>query len=409
MSGRTLVYDCFSGISGDMHIGAMLELGVSETALREALDRLELGDEFTLEVCRDAKMGITGTRATVRLTDATGHHHRHLQDIREIICAAGYPAAVETMALTIFQHIAEAEAKIHDMPVDAVHFHEVGAVDSIVDIVAAAVCLNELDVRHVCCSTLELGGGMVRCAHGMLPVPAPATAEILTGVPCRYGGVNQEATTPTGAAILKTVVGEFGPPENFVAERVGYGIGQKDFEIPNVLRVMLGRLEQRPVEDSPRENLQTERNQEIECNIDDMPAEAFQPLVERLLAAGAKDVFLTPIIMKKARPATRVSVLCAPEDTMRLTELLFTNSTTIGVRTHEVTKLMLPREEVHLKTSLGAVAVKIVIQPDGIRRWKLAHDDLVRIAAASARSYLEVSRILTAEVGALLDGEAATP
>jgi len=400
MSANTLIYDCFSGISGDMHIGAMLDLGVSESELRDALNRLELHDEFRLEVARDAKMGISGTRATVHIETAP-HHHRHLADIRKIIESAGYPKPVETLALNIFQHIAEAEAKIHDMPIDAVHFHEVGATDSIVDIVAAAVCLDLLNVEHIYCKTLELGGGMVRCAHGMMPVPAPATAEILNGVSCRYDGVDQEATTPTGAAILKAVVDEFRVPKGFRGERVGYGIGQKDFEIPNVLRVMLGSTDV-PVQP----DLETELNQEIHCNIDDMPAEAFQPLVERLLDGGAKDVYLTPVIMKKARPATKVSVLCAPEAVDELQRILFANSTTIGVRVHDVEKHMLPRTEKTVETTLGPVNVKIASLPDGSVRWKPEHDDVARLAKETGTDYLNANRILSSEISArLMDDE----
>ena len=399
MAADTLVYDCFSGISGDMHIGAMLDLGVDAEWLRTELARLPMADEFNLEVCRDAKHGIFGTRATVRLTGSPGHH-RHLPEIERIIRSAGYPDGTNDRALAIFRHVAEAEAKIHDKPVETVHFHEVGATDSIVDIVAAALCYDCLGVRHAFCKTLELGGGMVRCAHGLMPVPAPATAEILTGVPCRYDGIDQEATTPTGAAILKEFVQRFEAPAGFQSERIGYGVGQKDFDIPNVLRVMLGSLA-----DAAPDHLETEINQEIHCNIDDMPAEAFQPLVERLLAAGARDVYLTPIIMKKARPATKVSVLCPPELTDTLQEILFSNSTTIGVRVVDVSKRMLPREFRKVPTSAGTVTVKVVTQPDGRRRWKIEHDDVLALAAESGADYLRMKTALEAEVAARLDPE----
>jgi uncharacterized protein (TIGR00299 family) protein len=396
MAPNTLVYDCFSGISGDMHIGAMLDLGVDASWLEAELNRLPMADEFSLEVCRDAKHGISGTRATVRLTGSPGHH-RHLPDIEKIIRSADYPERVSTLAEAIFRHVAEAEAKIHDKPVTEVHFHEVGATDSIVDIVAAALCFDALNVEHVYCKTLELGGGMVRCAHGVMPVPAPATAEILTGVPCKYDGIDQEATTPTGAAILKEVVQTFAAPVGFEASTVGYGVGQKDFEIPNVLRVMLGHLRQ------PYDGLITEANHEIHCNIDDMPAEAFQPLMEQLLAAGAKDVYLTPIIMKKGRPATRVSVLCPPALTESLQQILLTSSTTIGVRVAEVSKRMLPRESLSIDTSAGNISVKVVTQPDGNRRWKIEHDDISRLALSNDTDYLAMSRLLNAEVSQQLD------
>jgi len=409
MASDTLIYDCFSGISGDMHIGAMLDLGVSESHLRTALGQLEMDAEFELEVCRDARMGISGTRATVHLKSAPGHH-RHLADIRRIITSAGYSPAIETRALNIFLRIAEAEAKIHDKPVEAVHFHEVGATDSIVDIVAAAICLDALEVKNVYCRTLELGGGMVRCAHGLMPVPAPATAEILNGVRCRYDGVDQEATTPTGAAILKEVVARFTMPEGFVGERIGYGVGQKEFSIPNVLRVLLGTLQSdSQVGAGGSSGVDYEVNREITANIDDMPAEAFQPLVERLLAAGARDVYLTPVIMKKARPGTRISVLCAVEDTEHLQAILFSNSTTIGVRIHDVEKRMLKREERRIETSLGVVSVKIVTLPDGGSRWKLEYDDVARIALEPGRDYLATNQQLLEEVGRILSFDSASP
>lgn len=396
MALDTLVYDCFSGISGDMHIGAMLDLGVDADWLQRELNKLPMADEFALEICRDAKHGISGTRATVRLTGSPGHH-RHLSDIEKIIRAAGYPARISQLAEAIFRQVAVAEAKIHDKPINAVHFHEVGATDSIVDIVAAALCLDALNVRHVYCKTLELGGGMVRCAHGLMPVPAPATAEILTGVPCQYDGIDQEATTPTGAAILKEVVGSFCAPNGFVADKVGYGVGQKDFDIPNVLRVMLGHLSEQHLS-KEAEALETEINQEIHCNIDDMPAEAFEPLLNRLLAAGARDVYLTPIIMKKGRPATKVSVLCAPELTATLQEILLSDSTTIGVRVAEVSKRMLPRELMTMQTSAGPVAVKVSTLPDGQQRWKIEHDDLARLASEQSLSYLAMSGRLNSEI-----------
>lgn len=392
MSETALLYDCFSGISGDMHLGAMLDLGVPEAWLRAELGRLEMAHEFELEVTRGSKHGISGTLATVRLLQRP-HHHRHLADITSIIRRAGYPAEVERRALDIFQHIADAEAKIHDTSPDEVHFHEVGATDSIADVVAAALCLESLDVDRVFAGPVEVGGGMVRCAHGLMPVPAPATAEILKGVPCRYGGVGSEATTPTGAAILRHAVSEFRIPPGFTAERIGYGVGQKDFEIPNVLRVLLGAVT------APEETFyETESNLEIQCNIDDMPAEAFEPLLGRLFAAGAKDVFFTPIVMKKSRPGIRVSVLCDPEIESALLGVIFGHSSTIGVRVHEVQKRMLPRESLMVDTRLGRVAVKRVLLPGGGSRWKLEHDAVAAIAEAHGRDYLGTRRILERDV-----------
>ena len=396
MHDHTLVYDCFSGISGDMHIGAMLDLGVPLNYLRVELARLPVADEFQLLAEPDTRQGLHGTRASVRLGQAV-RHHRGLPEIRAIIQAAGYAPAVCERALGIFQLLAEAEARVHDIPVDAVHFHEVGATDAIVDIVAAALCLEYLGVTRAFCTMLELGGGTVRCEHGLLPVPAPATAEILRGVPCREGGVDQEATTPTGAAILRHTVEQFGPPPVFSASRIGHGIGQKHFPIPNVLRLRLGRLE-----DTTGEDYRIEHGLEIQCNIDDMSPEAFQPLLAALFSAGARDAFLSPVLMKKSRPGSLLTVLGAPDRRDALLEILFRESTTIGVRVHEVRKFMLPRRMLSVSTSLGEVSVKIVRLPGGGERWKLEHDQVQALAGRHGKSYLAVRAQLCHEVARAL-------
>lgn len=392
---RTLYYDCFSGISGDMHIGAMVDAGVPADHLRTELDKLRLADEFRLNIEPAAKMGIAGTKATVVIDpERPQPPARHLADVRSIIEDAGYAQPVATIALGVFQRIAEAEAQVHGTTPDKVHFHEVGATDSIVDIVAAAICINYLAVDRIMCGTIEVGSGMVRCAHGVMPVPAPATALLLEGLPCHFGRVDGEATTPTGAAILKELVDDFASPRNFRIAKIGYGIGQKDFSVPNVLRVMIGDEEIV----GTVEPYAVESNLEVECNIDDMSAEAFQPLVERLLAAGAKDVFLTPVIMKKSRPGTTVTVLVGEAQLDAALNALFTGSTTIGVRIHRVEKRMLPREIKRVATSLGDVRLKLVTRPDGRRTWKAEHDDLVALAGRTGMSYLDVRQMIEREV-----------
>ena len=399
LRSRALYYDCFSGISGDMHLGALLDIGVPAEHLTTELNRLELADEFTLQVKSASKMGIAGTRANVELHPDAKTPHRHLSDIQQIIDHAQYDAAVRDRALDMFREIAVAEAKIHGTTIDAVHFHEVGATDSIVDIVGAAIGLEFLDVDTLLCNEVELGGGMVTCAHGVFPVPAPATAEILKDVPCRYGGVDSEATTPTGAAILKANVDHFGPPDGFVSERIGYGIGHKDFDIPNVLRVMLGSISMNTG------GYLTETNVEVSANIDDMSPEAFQPLMGRLFACGAKDVFFTQIMMKKSRPATKVTVLADPDRLSEITQALVMGSTTLGVRVHQVTKHMLPREARTVQTSLGEVRVKVATRPDGTLSWKVEHDDLVDLAARYNRDYLPLKAAIDAEVRSHLDDD----
>ncbi len=393
MARRALYYECFAGISGDMHLGALIDLGVPPEHLRTELGKLELAGEFELVAEPGRKMGITGTLATVRLKEGVDKPHRGLSTIKGILERAGYAPRVTARAVAMFETIAVAEAKIHGTTVEAIHFHEVGATDSIADIAGAAIGLDYLNIDAAYCSEVELGSGMVRCAHGLMPVPAPATAEIMKGAPCGYGGVDGEATTPTGAAILRCTVDAFEPPPGFVPEAVGYGVGQKDFARPNVLRLTLGEA---------RARVEAETNVEVECNIDDMPAEAFEPLMDALLGAGAKDVFLTPIVMKKARPGTKVSLLVDEQRLDAVLAKLFDGSTTIGARLHEVAKRMLPREERTIDTALGAVRVKIVTLPSGKRRWKSEHDDVADIATRTGSDYLTTKTAVDRDVARAL-------
>ncbi len=388
---KALLYDCPSGISGDMNLGALVDLGVPPEHVLRELARLELGEEFKLAFTKAQKRGIVGTRATVTLSAHPGDHsHRHYRDLRQLIACSPFKASIKQTAGRIFAVIAEAEARIHGIAVDEVAFHEVGATDSIVDILGAAICLDYLGVDAVLSNPVELGSGFVDCAHGRLAVPAPATLEILKGVPCLTGGVAGEATTPTGAAILKATVGRFGERFAVTPERVGYGIGQRDFAIPNVLRVVLGEV--------AAEAAVNERTSvEITANIDDMSPESYEPLIERLFSAGASDVFLTPIIMKKSRPAHMISVLAQQQKVDALVQALFEESTTIGVRLHPVGKRMLPRTQVTVPTSFGEVRVKIVQLGAG-SRWKVEHEDVRRVALERGLPYLSVRREIEAEV-----------
>ncbi|MCY3621329.1 MAG: nickel pincer cofactor biosynthesis protein LarC [Gammaproteobacteria bacterium] len=393
MTQRALFYECFAGIAGDMHLGGLVDVGVPAEHLVRELNRLELADEFDLVIEPGKKMGITGTRATVRLAEGIDRPHRHLSTIKGILNRAGYPPRVEKLAESMFTTIAKAEAKIHGTTVEAIHFHEVGATDSIVDVAGAAIGIDYLDIDVAYCSPVEVGSGMVRCEHGLMPVPAPATAEILKNAPLRYGGVDGEATTPTGAAILSAVVNRFEAPRFLTASAIGYGIGQKDFAVPNAVRLTLGELG-----NAAELGLETETNLEVECNIDDMTPEAFGPLTENLFAKGAKDVFLTPIVMKKSRPGTKLSLLV---DEARLDAVLgelFAGSTTIGARLSRVTKRMLPREERTVTTSLGDVRVKIVTLPDGSQRWKPEHDDVVALAERHGTDYLTTREAVSRDV-----------
>ncbi len=390
---RTLLYDCFSGISGDMHIGALVDIGVPVDHLRGELARLSLKSEFELEVEAATKMGIRGAKAAVVLRGDRPKPHRRLADIVEIIQRAGYSPAVEARAIAMFQALGEAEADVHGIGIEEVHFHEVGATDAIVDIVSAALGLEYLDVDTVLSRPVEVGGGTTLCAHGRMPVPAPATALLLQGVPCRYGGVDGEATTPTGATILKCAVDTFGEPRDFVAERTGYGVGHRDFDRPNVLRVVLGTTTS-----DKASGYDVETNVEIECNIDDMRPEAFQPLMEDLFAAGARDVAVTPALMKKSRPGHRVSVLAPPDRLEVLVQILTDNSTTIGVRFHDVQKWMLPRRTVTVDTTFGKVRVKVSELPGGRKRWKSEYEDIRALARARGDGYLMLKDAVDSEI-----------
>ena len=376
-----------------MHIGAMVDIGVPVDHLRGELAKLSLKSEFELEVESATKMGISGSKATVMLRGDGPKPHRRLAQIVEIIECAGYGRAVEARAVAMFQALGEAEADVHGIDVEDVHFHEVGATDAIVDIVSAALGLEYLDVDAVLSRPVEVGGGTTLCAHGRMPVPAPATALLLQGVPCRYGGVDGEATTPTGATILKCAVDAFGEPREFIAERTGYGIGHRDFDRPNVLRVALGTT---MGDGAPGYDVET--NVEIECNIDDMRPEAFQPLMEDLFAAGARDVVVTPALMKKSRPGHRVSVLAPPDRLEAAVQILTDNSTTIGVRFHDVQKWMLPRRTVTVDTTFGKVRVKVSELPNGRTRWKSEHEDILALARARGDSYLTLKDAVDAEI-----------
>jgi pyridinium-3,5-bisthiocarboxylic acid mononucleotide nickel chelatase len=414
---KALLYDCPSGISGDMNLAALVDLGVPREHVLSELARLRLDEEFTLTFAKAEKQGITGTRATVTLSARGGpadhhhdhdhhhaaphfhhggmHAHRHYRDIKEIIAASPFKESVKATTTRIFSVIAEAEARIHGIDIDEIAFHEVGATDSIVDIFGAAICLDYLAVDTVLSTAVELGSGFVQCAHGRLAVPAPATLEILKGVPCLTGGVSGEATTPTGAAILKATVRQFGQRFAVTPERIGYGIGQRDFAIPNVLRVVLGE-----VSEDATAPYRTERtNVEITANIDDMSPESYEPLIERLFSAGANDVFVTPIMMKKSRLAHMISVLAQEQKVDSLVQVLFDESTTIGVRMHPVGKRMLSRSLITVPTRFGEVRVKLVqLHQGGAKRWKVEHEDVMRLAKEHRVPYLTLHREIDAEV-----------
>jgi len=346
---KVLYYDCFSGISGDMNLGAMIDLGIDLSFLRGELGKLNLRG-WDLYAEKAQRHGITGTKVTVNQT-VHEHAHRHLSDIEKIIQGSSLAEDVKQLSMKIFMKIATAEAAVHGINIEEVHFHEVGAIDSIIDITGAAICFTALKVGAVYVSEVELGSGFVKCDHGMLPVPAPATAEIIKGLPVRTGGVDFEATTPTGAAILSALGTEFGTVPHMKIEKTAYGIGHKDHpSIPNLLRVYLGEISEK--KDTGHKAIL------MESNIDDMNPEFYDHISERLFKAGASDVYCSQIIMKKGRPGVILNVIAEQGLEEIVKEIIFTESTTLGIRTFDFRKDTLAREFGKLNTEYGEVTVK---------------------------------------------------
>ncbi len=377
---KILYYDCFSGISGDMNLGAMVDLGISKTFLIRELGKLNLqGWKIVAE--KDQRHGIHGTRITVKLTRHE-HEHRHLPDIEKIIDKSGLDKDTKVLSKKIFMKIAMAEALVHGVPVEKIHFHEVGAMDSIIDIVGAAICFNALKVDKVFVSTLELGGGFVKCQHGTLPVPAPATAEIVKDMPVKTGSLDFEATTPTGAAILSTLGTHFGSVPGFKVLKTGYGVGQKDNpNIPNLLRVFLGESE---------EKISGHDAILIECNIDDMNPEFFEYISEKLFSEGASDVFISNIIMKKGRPGNVLSIICETGKEERMKEIIFTESTSVGIRSFPFRKETLSRKFEVLKTQFGDVTVKSSYYKKRMVSFKPEYEECKKIAIENGLPVKEV-------------------
>jgi uncharacterized protein (TIGR00299 family) protein len=363
---RTLYLDCFAGASGDMLVGAMLDCGLDFELLRSEL--LKLGVEgYELSLKRVDRSGISAAKFDVHLAGEShshGHEHHHhghrsLSEIKRIIASSSLSEQVKRRAQTIFQRIGEAESKIHDIPVEAVHFHEVGAIDSIVDVVGACVAFDVLKIERIISSPLHVGSGTFQCAHGTYPVPGPATAELLKGVPVYSKDVEGELVTPTGAAIISTLAEGYGPMPMMKIEKIGYGAGTRDYpKFPNALRAVVGELG----EDA---DLTPGAVTVVEANIDDLNAQVFGYLMEKALAAGALDIFYTPVQMKKNRPGVLLTLLCNPQDRERMCDLIFRETTTLGVRYRNERRDILSREFVTVETEYGPIRVKVSRARDG--------------------------------------------
>lgn len=382
---RILYYDCFCGISGDMNLGALIDLGVDAEYLAGELKKLNL-EGWKLETEKAQRHGISGTKVSVKLTRKE-HAHRHLSDIIKIIDSSQLDDKTKNLSKRIFKRIAEAEGKVHGIPPEKVHFHEVGAVDSIIDITGAAICLNALNADAVYASAIELGGGMVKCDHGLLPVPAPATTEILKDIPVKKDGVDFEATTPTGAAIIAETVNSFNVNEPLKIIKTGYGVGHKDHPlVPNLLRVFLC--------ETAGDNNRGHEAVMLECNIDDMNPEFYEYISGKLFEAGASDVFITSVLMKKGRPGTVLNVIAEKGLTDRLSEILFRESTTLGIRTFSFTKETLSREFHEYETPYGKVKFKHSYYRGNEVSVKPEYDDCIRIAKETGRPLREIYNIL---------------
>jgi uncharacterized protein (TIGR00299 family) protein len=371
---KVAYFDCPSGAAGDMILGALVDAGLPFETLRDQLVRLQLPG-YTLERRDVTKGAFRATKIEVHVHDeAHGHGphpHRDLPAILHIIEASDLDAPIKKTASRIFNRLAEAEGRAHGMPPERVVFHDVGAVDAIVDITGCCIGLYSLGVDAVHCSALPLGGGLVRGPHGLIPVPAPGTAELLKGFPVVDTGVKRELVTPTGAAILTTLAAGAGAMPAMTVTSIGYGAGTMDLETPNVLRVFVGET---------AEQAGLETILQIETTVDDMSPQLYEPLMERLFAAGALDVYLTPVLMKKSRPGVVVTALCEPGAVSALTRACFEESTTIGVRWTSYQRQRLPREMVTLATSLGALVYKVSRLDGRVVTVTPEFDDVRRIA-----------------------------
>ena len=369
---RIAYFDCFSGISGNMVLGALLDAGLELDVLREALAGLQISG-YEIKARRVVKKHIAGTLVDVETREL--EVERHLSDILNIIGESTLPGDVKQTCGRIFTRLAEAEAKVHGLDVEDIHFHEVGGLDAIVDVVGSVAGLKLLGIEEVYSSPLHLGRGFVKCAHGRFPVPAPATLELVRGVPTYGRDVEAELVTPTGAAIITTLAKGFGPSPTMEVEAIGYGAGHRDLPIPNLLRVSVGRA-LRPEEQGYQEDIVTL----VEANIDDMNPEFYEHVMARLFDRGALDVFLTPIQMKKGRPAVKLSAIVREADLDGVLDAFFGETTTLGVRLYEARRKKLTRERIVIETKYGKVGVKVGRLGGAVKNISPEYEDCRRIA-----------------------------
>ncbi len=374
---KVAYFDCFSGISGNMILGALIDLGLDIEELRAELSNLPL-QGYQLEARRVAKQGISAIYVDVvtQGDEDEDEKGRKPRDVLTLIDQSALDEKIKELSKQIFVRLGEAEAKTHHQDLSTVHFHEIGATDTIIDILGSLIGLKILGVERVSCSPLNVGKGLVRCSHGLLPIPAPITAELLKGVPVYATDVEGELTTPTGAAIITSIATHFGDMPSLRIQKVGYGAGRMDLAIPNLLRVFIGEAT------GPTKDYTTEEITVLETNIDDMNPQFYDHIMESLLQAGALDVFLTPVQMKKNRPGTLLSVITPREQVEKLLDILFEESTTLGVRVSETRRLSLPRSFHLIETKFGEIRIKVAHRGNAIIKMVPEYEDCKKAAKA---------------------------
>ena len=393
---RTLYFDCFAGASGDMILGALIDAGLDLDALKKELQKLNVPN-VDLQIERVDRSGISSTKFEVSVPDEK--KHRHLRDIEKIIDESPLLESVKTRSRSIFRRLAEAEAKVHGVEIEKVHFHEVGAIDAIVDIVGACVGFEILGIENFICSRINVGHGFVEMEHGKFPVPPPAVAELLNGIPIFAGEFEGEMTTPTGAAVISTVCSSYGRLPEIKVEHAGYGAGNRTYpNFPNVIRVLVGETEAEETVNS------TENLFLLETNIDDSTPQTIGFVTERALEFGANDCWVTPIQMKKNRPGFKVSILCTAEKKDRMVNLLYSETTTLGVRSVSVQREALEREIVKVETRFGPIAVKVARSEGLVKNAMPEYED---VRAAAIRHSIPFSNVREAALSAMHESAAA--
>ncbi len=367
-------FDCFAGASGDMILGAMLDAGLKIEHLRDEIAKLQLTN-YSLDVEKVVRQGIGGSQAHVQIDQSHHkHHHRHLSHIKEIIENSDLEVPIKVKSTQIFSRLAEAEARVHRSSIESVHFHEVGAMDAIIDVVGAVAGLTALGIKKVFCSPLHVGSGTIECAHGTLPVPAPATAELIKGKPVYSSGIDGELLTPTGAAILTTLASDFGPMPAMTVGQIGYGAGTADRGIPNLLRIAIGETGEHALD------YDVEQTALIETTIDDMNPQMYDYLIGLLLGNGALDVFLNTVQMKKNRPGTLLSIICRVDSVIPLANLIMQETTTIGLRWRMENRIKAKRLIEEVETRYGTIHVKVAKNNGRIINLTPEYEDCKRVA-----------------------------